>query len=629
MAADPSGCCCAPELEAGAAVPVSTEEVSSPRGGFSSQPAASSQMLAAKTVRIRTRGLWHSTALGAWRLAPTRLGKKRPRASLIVLLRPRADGVSTWRQVEHVQIPAVTTLVTAGICTGTVSGPQMQYSSADVWGLEMLKLGRIERAGLGLAAAISLSALGCGEDAGPDAEAAGTTGSASTAASGSTTETVETEAGTGSGSSGEVIDEDAPTWYADVAPVVAEHCTGCHTEGGIAPYSFTDYESTAPLASALALAVESGSMPPWGAAVTDECTPPYGFKDDISLSTEEVELIRAWSDAGAPAGDPEFAAELPAPPDTQLDPVDTVLQMAEGVTIDGTRDQFLCFSLDPGVEIDRYFNGMQIVPGNDKVVHHVLVYLDETGESEELAGDDGVYECSGGAIGGTLLGAWAPGTVPMRTPEDVGMRVTAGSRIVLNIHYHPTGLGPEVDEGTRVELDWMDEQPTWRGEMTLVGNSNSPDELLPNDGDRDGGPEFRIPAGAQGHLEEMVFQIPEGIPQLRVWSVGSHMHYVGTDMQIRLQGDTYDDCMLHTPNYSFEWQRLYSFDTDLDQMPLAIGGDQIYLRCEYDNSMNNPFVVEALKEQGLDGPIDVVLGEETLDEMCLGVFGIAVPSVLD
>ena len=52
-------------------------------------------------------------------------------------------------------------------------------------------------------------------------------------------------------------------------------------------------------------------------------------------------------------------------------------------------------------------------------------------------------------------------------------------------------------------------------------------------------------------------------------------------------------------------------------------GDYLYLRCRFNNSMSNPYVVEALGEQGLDAPVDVYLGEETLDEMCLGVFGIA------
>ena len=454
-------------------------------------------------------------------------------------------------------------------------------------------------------------------------------GTTEAAPAGSTDEAQTTEPDDDSGSSGESVPGDAPTWYADIAPLLNERCAGCHTEGGIAPYAFTRYESTAPLAGALAAAVESGSMPPWGAAITDECTPPFGFKDDISLDADEVAMLRAWAEAGAPEGDPEFAAELPPPPDTELDPVDQVVQMEGSVTIDGTTDQFLCFSLDPGATEDRYFDGMQIVPGNDKIVHHVLVFLDESGDTANDAGPDGSFDCDAGGLDGTLLGAWAPGTVPMRMPEDVGMRVVAGSRIVLNIHYHhPTGLGPEVDDSTRVQLDWMDEQPTWRGEMVLVGNSNDPAELLPNAGDRTDTPEFRIPAGAQGHLEEMVFEIPSDLPQLRVWAVGSHMHYVGTNMQIRFRGDGYDDCMLETPNYSFEWQRLYNYDAPLDQLPLAIGGDEIYLRCEYDNSMNNPYVVEALDQQGLDAPIDVVLGEETLDEMCLGMFGIAVPSAL-
>lgn len=56
---------------------------------------------------------------------------------------------------------------------------------------------------------------------------------------------------------------------------------------------------------------------------------------------------------------------------------------------------------------------------------------------------------------------------------------------------------------------------------------------------------------------------------------------------------------------------------------MALPGDYLYLRCTYDNSMSNPYVVEALAQQRLDAPVPVFLGEETLDEMCLGVFGVA------
>jgi hypothetical protein len=49
------------------------------------------------------------------------------------------------------------------------------------------------------------------------------------------------------------------------------------------------------------------------------------------------------------------------------------------------------------------------------------------------------------------------------------------------------------------------------------------------------------------------------------------------------------------------------------------------MQCRYDNSMGNPNVRDALREQGLDAPRDVSMGEATLDEMCLGVFGVVSP----
>ena len=141
---------------------------------------------------------------------------------------------------------------------------------------------------------------------------------------------------------------------------------------------------------------------------------------------------------------------------------------------------------------------------------------------------------------------------------------------------------------------------------------------------------LRIPAGASGHTETMLAEIPADIPELRLWGVGAHMHYVGVDMLIGVQRENSpgpaEECLLHTPYYSFEWQRLYTYDTTLDDALRVAGGDMLYLRCTYDNTMNNEGVVEALGQQGLDEPIEVFLGEETLDEMCLGVFGIAAPN---
>ena len=37
-------------------------------------------------------------------------------------------------------------------------------------------------------------------------------------------------------------------------------------------------------------------------------------------------------------------------------------------------------------------------------------------------------------------------------------------------------------------------------------------------------------------------------------------------------------------------------------------------------AMDNPYVVQALEEKKMSSPVDVKLGEQTLDEMCLGAF---------
>jgi hypothetical protein len=90
-----------------------------------------------------------------------------------------------------------------------------------------------------------------------------------------------------------------------------------------------------------------------------------------------------------------------------------------------------------------------------------------------------------------------------------------------------------------------------------------------------------------------------------------------TDVYGTISDQPAEECLLQTPMWSFEWQRFYEFDVAIEQMPFVRAGDTFELRCTYDNTMDNPFVRAALQEQNLDAPHDVVLGEETLDEMCL------------
>ncbi len=457
-------------------------------------------------------------------------------------------------------------------------------------------------------------AVACGDDTGTSSDS-GTTGS-------ETTGETDTDTGTDTGTA------NAPTWYQDIAPLVAGKCSGCHKPDSIGPFSLTDYDSAMPWASLMADSVEDGSMPPFAAVQTDECQTRHGFMDDISLSDDEKTMLRDWADAEAPMGDPDNAAPLPTPPDLELKDADVRLTSPRPVTIEGNKDQFLCFSVDPGLTEDTYLQAAQIIAGNEAIVHHVLVYTDEDGSSEQQAGEQGYWSCPGGGINGdALIAAWAPGGVPTQTPDEAAFRIPAGSRIIMNIHYHPTGAGSEVDPGTSIDLKWYDGRPPFVAEMALIGNFENAPELLAGPGD-DGNPEFRIPADATAHTETMQFTLPNEIPPLMLWSVSTHMHYVGYDMLLGIEranpgGEPGQECLLHTPSYSFEWQRGYRYNAEFAALPTIKPGDTLSMRCKYNNSMSNPYVVEALDELGHETPIDVYLGEETLDEMCLGVYGVA------
>mgnify|MGYP002777821154 CR=1 FL=1 len=418
------------------------------------------------------------------------------------------------------------------------------------------------------------------------------------------------------------------TWHEHIAPIVVGKCSSCHRDGGIAPFALSTYADAQPWAESALDSVVRGSMPPFLADETAECTPRHGWVDDMRLADAELDLLEAWVAQGAPEGDPAKAAPLPAPPELELSDADLEVQITAPVTIDGTSDQFLCFSIDPGLAEDTWIDALQIHAGNEKIVHHVLAYVDETGASADLANADGYYPCFGdaGVDNAQLIAAWAPGMTPFRTPPDVAARIVAGSRIILNIHYHPTGT-PEVDASTSLAMRTRPTIPPYVAFIALPGNEDGAD-LLPGPND-EGGKQFKIPAGAVDHTEEMLLTLDD-LPELKIFAAGTHMHYVGTDMLIELRrpnpdpGEPASECLIQTPRWNFQWQRTYSYAADLADVPVAEIGDQVYLRCTYNNSMSNPFVVQALAEQGLGAPVDVYLGEETLDEMCLGVIGVAV-----
>lgn len=432
-----------------------------------------------------------------------------------------------------------------------------------------------------------------------------------------------------------------PTFHKDIAPILQKNCQSCHRPGDIAPFSLVTYEEAAAAAPLMVAETKARTMPPWGAMETAECKPRFGWKDDLRLSDADIKLIEDWQKAGAPEGDPK---EAPAPiqvPSSELPNKTQELFPKTPYVTSGSSDEFICFTFDPKLTKESYLNGTGFVPGNPKVVHHILLFSDpmNEGEAQDAADGkaDGSYRCFGGpGIGGAkLIAAWAPGGVPNNLPPEVGMTMAAGERLIMQIHYHPAGATADPDN-TAVQLRFMDTKPPYTLFTNLIGNAKGPvvngTGLLPGPNDGVNGPQFFIPALASGHTETMVTTVPEKIngvptPQFGLFFVGAHMHIVGVDEKIDIERaagspDVASECLLHEPKWNFAWQRGYGFDAPLDGLPRVGPGDKITLRCTYDNTLNNEALMGGLKEQNLAAPVDVTLGESTLEEMCLSALGL-------
>lgn len=418
------------------------------------------------------------------------------------------------------------------------------------------------------------------------------------------------------------------TFHRDVEPILQRSCQGCHVPGGIAPFGLVTYDQASTVAAAMVVQTTGRSMPPWHALNTPECTTPYGWRDDLRLTDAEIATIGAWRDAGTPEGDPKDA---PAPRALTggLPGVALELKPAAAYSLAPQNDQFRCFVLDPKLTSDAYVNGVFVVPGNPAVVHHVLVFTDPSGASRAKADASMGYDCFGGSgiADSDLLAAWAPGGVPLEYPPNVAVPVTAGSLLVMQVHYHPHSVTDAASDATTVQLRFNAAPPQYRAITKLIGNFKNSlaggDGLLPGPDDPASGVSFVIPAGASGHTESMQFSFTAlrlGGVAPYLYGIGGHMHLVGVDEKISLaKADGSNECLMQIPHWNFDWQRRYDYDAAIEKLPLISPGDKLQIRCTYDNTMQNPKVVAALQQQGLQAPKDVVLGETTLDEMCLAV----------
>ena len=93
-----------------------------------------------------------------------------------------------------------------------------------------------------------------------------------------------------------VASHEQVTFSKDVAPIFQAKCQECHQPNSIAPMSLITYKESRPWARSIKERVATRQMPPWH---IDRSVGVQKFKNDMSLTDEQVNTIARWVDGGA------------------------------------------------------------------------------------------------------------------------------------------------------------------------------------------------------------------------------------------------------------------------------------------------------------------------------------------
>lgn len=403
-------------------------------------------------------------------------------------------------------------------------------------------------------------------------------------------------------------EQSAPSFNKEVSRIFQKNCQTCHHPGDIAPFSMMTYQETRPWAKAIREKVLTREMPPW--------KPMAGcgdFRDARALSQEEINTIVAWVDSGSPEG---TATDLP--PTLQfsenwpLGEPDFVATPDADFTPPQGQDTYRCFSVPvSSLRGDRFIQGLDVRPGNRKIVHHVIAYPDPGGKSVALDAKEAGpgYTCFGGpgfdistsvtdilAGRSYMLGGWAPGARGYFGPEGTGIKMPGGAndRVVLQVHYHPTGE-PEAD---RTSVGFYFAKVPVQKNLLLLPLVNTT---------------FTIPAGAKQYQVTQNFDVP-ALMAGKVVGVTPHMHLLGKQIKVEItRPNESAQCLINVPSWDFNWQGSYLYQAPIT----APGGSRVKLTCTYDNSTDNLLNPNT-------PPKAVRWGEETTDEMALAFIAFTV-----
>ena len=371
------------------------------------------------------------------------------------------------------------------------------------------------------------------------------------------------------------------TFTRDIAPILQRSCQNCHRPESVAPMSLLTYQDARRYATRIKertqLRDRMGVMPPW---FVEKDIGIQDFKNDISLSEEEIATIATWVDSGTPEGSP---ADMPPPrvfsaeDEWEIGTPDLIIDLPSFTMEAEAPDWWGMIPPAPsGMTEDRYVAAMEVKEisdveggvGGQFIYHHAIIVSIGGGGGGQWP----VHEVGRNAevfdpLASPLLAAGSQFMVPGVHMHANGKRTTAHLR--LGFKFRPEGY-----------------EPTRRRTSLVFGNGEV--DLRP------------MEAGQEIHIYTTLQQ------NMKITNFEPHMHAAGVRMCLEaIWGGRTET--LTCAGYDHNWVKVYNYAEEVQ--PLLPRGTLLHVTAYFDTTPDNKNVVDPRNWGGL--------GHRSIDNMAI------------
>jgi hypothetical protein len=394
------------------------------------------------------------------------------------------------------------------------------------------------------------------------------------------------------------------TFTKDIAPILQRSCQSCHRPDSIAPMSLLTYEEVRPWARSIKLKTTLREMPPW---FIEKNIGVQHFKDDPSLSDEEIATVAAWADNGAPNGNP---ADLP-PPRVFTDGKEWTIGKPDLIVLSPVHNlkavaadfYGLLDSSPTGLTEDRYIKAVEIKEKRLKkdtaarksgdlnlfVVHHAVITGGVQRDLDALPpeGDPAQAVPQNSRAGGGFNVVYEVGQNATIYPDTLGVKLAAGSVLNWDVHLHSIGteMPFQIEVGFKLHPKGYEPKYTSAGIFGVFPTYD-----------------LDIPAGESNVRMEGAVPVP--FPAMMT-TFEPHLHSSGKRMCVEAVYPNGSSEMLNCAAYNHNWVKVYSYDDDV--APLLPQGTILKITAWFDNTSKNPRVVDPRNWKGY--------GNRSIDDM--------------